>query len=77
MIGFILFLQPQEQRKLGVIAASAGNHALALAYHGQLMNIPVTVVMPVTAPIMKLTRCELYGATVILHGNDLGEVCLE
>ena len=37
-----------EQRKQGVIAASAGNHALGLAYHGQLLNIPVTLVMPVS-----------------------------
>ena len=43
----------QEQKKRGVIAASAGNHALALAYHGYLLNIPVTVVTPETAPIMK------------------------
>ncbi len=46
----------QEQRKQGVISASAGNHALALAYHGQLLGIPVVVVTPVTAPIMKVTN---------------------
>ena len=40
------------ERKLGVIAASAGNHALGLAYHGQLLGIPVTVVMPDYAPLM-------------------------
>ena len=57
-----------------MIAASAGNHALALAYHGHMLNIPVTVVMPVTAPIMKASRCEVYGANVILHGDDLSEV---
>ena len=44
----------QDQRKLGVIAASAGNHALALAYHCHLLDIPCTVVTPVTAPIMKV-----------------------
>ena len=44
-----------EQKKRGVIAASAGNHALALAYHGHLLNIPVTVVTPETAPIMKVS----------------------
>ena len=43
----------QEQKKRGVIAASAGNHALALTYHGYLLNVPVTVVTPETAPIMK------------------------
>src|SRR5689334_18656111 len=41
-----LLLLSDEQRRRGVIAASAGNHALALAYHGSLLKIPVTVVMP-------------------------------
>lgn len=59
-----------------MIAASAGNHALALAYHGKLLNIPVTVAMPTTAPIMKVTQCELYGASVFLHGDTLAEVSL-
>lgn len=44
----------QEQRMQGVISASAGNHALALAYHGMLLKVPVVVVTPVTAPIMKV-----------------------
>ena len=57
-----------------MIAASAGNHALALAYHGHIMGVSVIVVMPVTAPIMKVSRCRTYGATVILHGRDFGEV---
>uniref|UniRef100_A0A915J448 Serine racemase n=1 Tax=Romanomermis culicivorax TaxID=13658 RepID=A0A915J448_ROMCU len=61
------------QRDKGVIAASAGNHALALSYHGQLLNIPVTVVMPVTAPLMKISLCRQYGADVIVYGEDLGE----
>ena len=58
-----------------MIAASAGNHALALAYHGQQMDVLVVVVMPTTAPLMKVSQCRMYGATVILHGNDFGEVC--
>ena len=53
----------QEQRKQGVISASAGNHALALAYHGHLLKVPVVVVTPVTAPIMKVsTFVNLVGA---------------
>ena len=44
----------QDQRKIGVIAASAGNHALALAYHCHLLGISCVVVTPVTAPIMKV-----------------------
>lgn len=62
-----------EQRRKGVIAASAGNHAQALAYHGGLLDIPVTVVMPIVAPIMKVENCKKYGANVIIHGADIGE----
>ena len=58
---------------MGVIAASAGNHALALAYHGRELHIPVTVIMPVNAPITKVSHCRNYGATVHLVGNDLLE----
>ena len=63
----------QEQKRLGVIAASAGNHALALAYHGQQLGIPVTVCMPINAPITKVSQCRKYGATVHLVGADLIE----
>merc|ERR1712106_544457 len=62
-----------EQMKKGVIAASAGNHAQALAYHGGLLNVPVTVVMPIVAPIMKVENCKKYGANVIIQGADIGE----
>ena len=44
----------QEQKKKGVIAASAGNHALALAHHGHELSIPVVVMMPEVAPLMKV-----------------------
>lgn len=64
------------QRKNGVIAASAGNHALALAYHGKQLGIPVTVVMPVFAPIIKVENCRGFGAHVVLHGEHIGE-CFE
>merc|ERR550539_1609491 len=62
-----------KEKKSGVIAASAGNHAQAVAYHGGLMGIPVTVVMPIVAPIMKVENCKRYGANVIIQGADLGE----
>ncbi|MEO6035640.1 MAG: threonine ammonia-lyase [Verrucomicrobiota bacterium] len=62
-----------SQKKNGVIAASAGNHALGLSYHGKLLGIPVTVVMPVTAPLTKATNCRHFGATVILHGETIDE----
>lgn len=55
----------------GVIAASAGNHALALAYHGRELGIPTTVVMPRFAPLVKRQRCAAYGARVLLHGDDI------
>lgn len=55
-----------EQKKIGVISASLGNHAQGLSYHGFKLNIPVTVVMPVAAPIMKIQKCRSYGANVIV-----------
>jgi threonine dehydratase len=70
---YVLMMLSQEQRKRGVIAASAGNHALALAYHGNTLKIPVTVVMPTIAPMMKVQLCKQFGANVIEHGHDLGE----
>jgi len=61
---------PLAAKRRGVIAASAGNHALGLAYHGRLLGIPVTVVMPDYAPLIKITTCQRLGATVIVHGQD-------
>src|SRR3954469_21999396 len=64
---------PQDQQARGVIAASAGNHAQALAYQGKLLGIPATVVMPKYAPLIKIGNCEKLGATVVLHGKDFTE----
>jgi len=64
---------PAEQTARGVIAASAGNHALGLAWHGRLLHIPVTVVMPRFAPLVKVARCRQFGARVVLHGETLEE----
>jgi threonine dehydratase len=64
---------PSDQQKRGVIAASAGNHAQALAYQGKLLGIPATVVMPKFAPLVKVNNCQKLGATVVLHGRDFGE----
>ncbi|HEY5894086.1 MAG TPA: threonine ammonia-lyase [Chthoniobacterales bacterium] len=61
------------QARLGVIAASAGNHALGLAWHGRALGIPVTVVMPRFAPLVKVARCRQFGATVVLHGDTFDE----
>jgi threonine dehydratase len=63
----------KEQQERGVIAASAGNHAQALAYQGKLLGIPATVVMPKFAPLIKIGNCQKLGANVILHGRDFSE----
>lgn len=68
----LLLLTP-EQKSIGVVAASAGNHALALAFHGRDLGIPVTVVMPTVAPIIKQARCRALGARVLLYGENIGE----
>jgi threonine dehydratase len=68
-----LLLLSEDQKKRGVIAASAGNHASALSYHGKLLAVPVTVIMPRFAPLMKVRQCERMGARVLLHGQDIGE----
>jgi threonine dehydratase len=59
----------QAGRDAGVIAASAGNHAQALARHGGLLGISVTVVMPKWAPLVKVAACRRLGAEVVLHGD--------
>lgn len=68
----LMLLTPQ-QKKVGVVAASAGNHALALAWHGRDLGIPVTVVMPTVAPFTKVDRCRKFGANVIIQGSHIGE----
>ncbi len=72
-----LALLTPEQRQRGVIAASAGNHALGVAYHGSLLGIGVTVVMPRFAALIKVSNCRALGATVVLHGNDINEARIE
>lgn len=61
------------QRRRGVVAASAGNHAAALAYHGHLLECPVTVVMPDYAPLIKISTCKRLGANVLVHGRDFSD----
>ena len=64
----LLQLTPEERAR-GVIAASAGNHAQGVAYHGKRLGIPVTIVMPAPTPTMKVMQTESHGATVILYGD--------
>ncbi|MDE2404643.1 MAG: threonine ammonia-lyase [Sphingomonadales bacterium] len=60
-------------RAKGVIAASAGNHAQGLAYHGGRLGIPVTIVMPTHTPIVKVQQTRGHGANVVLHGHSFEE----
>lgn len=68
-----LLLLSTEQSNRGVIAASAGNHALGVAYHAQLLNVPATVVMPRFAPLTKVVNCRRFGAEVVLDGANIAE----
>ncbi len=63
----------EAERRRGVIAMSAGNHAQAVAYHARRLGIPSTIVMPVTTPFVKVKATEANGATVVLHGETLAE----
>src|SRR5438046_765402 len=58
-----------EERSRGVIAASAGNHAQAVAYHAKRLGIPATIVMPESTPTVKVTQTRGHGAAVVLHGR--------
>ncbi len=61
------------ERRRGVIAMSAGNHAQAVAYHARRLQIPATIVMPVTTPFVKVQSTEAHGATVVLYGETLAQ----
>lgn len=62
-----------EERKKGLVTASAGNHAQGVAYAAKLYEVPATIVMPVTTPLIKVNRTKSYGAEVVLHGNVYDE----
>src|SRR5918997_1234091 len=62
-----------DERRRGVIAMSAGNHAQAVAYHAKRLGIPATIVMPVSTPLVKAENTRSHGAHVILHGETLAE----
>ena len=68
-----LLLLDQDQRRQGVIAMSAGNHAQALAYHGSRLGIDVTIVMPRHTPNAKVEQTRVFGAEVYLHGDRFAE----
>jgi len=68
-----LLLLTDDQRKLGVIAASAGNHAQGLAYHGARLGVPVTIVMPRGTPFVKVQHTKGHGAEVVIEGDTYDE----
>ena len=72
----LLTLTPDEATR-GVIAASAGNHGMAVAFHSHRLNISATIVMPLHAPLIKVTRVRQYGAQTVLHGADYDEAFAE
>jgi threonine dehydratase len=63
----------EEERRRGVIAMSAGNHAQAVAYHAQRLGIPATIVMPKPTPFVKVGATRAFGANVILDGETLAD----
>ena len=65
----------EEERKRGVITASAGNHAQGVAYAAKCYGCKATIVMPTTTPLMKVNRTKSYGAEVVLHGDVYDEAC--
>jgi len=62
-----------EERSQGVIAASAGNHAQAVAYHASHLGIRATIVMPLATPLIKVSATRGYGGDVVLHGANYDE----
>jgi threonine dehydratase len=72
----LLQLSPAE-RDLGLIAASAGNHAQAVAYHAGRLGVKATIVMPETTPITKVANTRSHGAKIVLHGANYDEAYAE
>jgi threonine dehydratase len=68
-----LLLMSEGERARGVIAASAGNHAQGLAYHGARLGVPVTIVMPRGTPFVKVQHTQGHGANVVIHGETYDE----
>ena len=68
-----LLLKGATEDRRGVIAASAGNHAQGLSYHGTRLGVPVTIVMPKTTPTVKVMQTESVGGKVVLFGESFDE----
>ena len=72
-----ILLLTEDERRRGVIAASAGNHAQAVAYHATKRGIQAQICMPLTTPLVKVSATRGYGAEVILVGANYDEACEE
>jgi threonine dehydratase len=72
-----ILLLTEDERRRGVIAASAGNHAQAVAYHAVKRGIQAQICMPLTTPLVKVSATRGYGAEVILVGANYDEACEE
>jgi threonine dehydratase len=68
-----LMQMSEAEKKRGVIAASAGNHAQALAYHAQRLGVPTTIVMPSATPFVKVEQTRHWGAEVVLRGDSFDD----
>ena len=68
-----LLLMDESKRKAGVIAASAGNHAQGLAYNAKNLDIPATIVMPSTTPMVKVEQTRGHGAEIVIFGGNYDE----
>ena len=65
----------EEDRKKGLVTASAGNHAQGVAYAAKKFGCKATVVMPTVTPLIKVNRTKSYGAEVVLHGDVYDDAC--
>ena len=72
-----LLLMEEATRARGVIAASAGNHSQAVAYHARRLGVPAVIVRPESTPIVKVSQTESHGAEVVLHGEIFDEAYAE
>jgi len=72
-----IMLLSEEEKRRGVIAASAGNHAQAVAYHATRRGVLARIVMPLMTPLVKISATRGFGAEVILHGANYDEACAE
>jgi len=66
---------PEDERKKGLVTASAGNHAQGVAYAARLYGVNATIVMPETTPLLKVNNTKNYGADVVLYGSVYDEAC--